>query len=79
MQQSDKPMSKECAVLRDRTLSFVSEGYIVRVMYNTPTLFVSRLVHQYNGNEITITGFPSENWYQQKMNGREVISHAPIC
>lgn len=79
MQTNDKPMSKECAVLRDRALSFVNEGYVIRVMYNTPTLFVSRLVHQYNGNEITITGFPRENWYQQKMNGREVIAHAPIC
>lgn len=73
------PMLKACAVLHDRTTSFFDEGYMLMHEYNTPSLYVARLRHHYNGNEVTITGFPTENWFQQKINGRVVINHQQIC
>lgn len=73
------PFLKECAVLHDRAVSFLDEGYMLMHEYNTPTLYVARLRHHYNGNEITIAGVPTENWFQQKINGRVVINHQQIC
>ena len=73
------PMLKACAVLHDRAASFLDEGYMLMHEYNTPELYVARLRHHYNGNEVTITGFPTENWFQQKNNGRVVINHQQIC
>lgn len=70
---------KECAVLHDRAISFLGEGYMLMHEHNTPTLYVARLRHHFNGNEVTITGFPTENWFQQKVNGRTVITHQQIC
>lgn len=77
----DKPkvQLKACTVLHDRAVSFFDEGYMLMHEYNTPSLYVARLRHHYNGNEVTITGFPTENWFQQKVNGRVVISHQQIC
>ncbi len=75
----NRPMLKACAVLHDRAASFLDEGYMLMHEYNTPTLYVARLRHHYNGNEVTITGFPTENWFQQKNNGRVVINHQQIC
>lgn len=72
-------MLKACAVLRDRTTSFFDEGYMLMHEYNTPSLYVARLRHHYNGNEVTITGYPTENWFQQKINGRVVIKRQQIC
>lgn len=78
MENNERPKLKACAVLEDRTRSFVNDGYIIRVMYSTPTLFVSRLRHRTNGNEITISGSPINNWYQQKTNGKFTVIHDKI-
>lgn len=69
---------KASAVLFDRALSLVNEGYIFRVSSNSPTLTFYKLVHRSNGNEIIIKGSPLDNWFSQSKNGKVVINHQPI-
>lgn len=69
---------KTSAVLLDRALSLVNEGYIFRVLSNSPNLTFYKLVHRSNGNEIIIKGSPLDNWFSQTKNGKVVINHQPI-
>lgn len=69
---------KTSAVLFDRALSLVDEGYIFRVISTSPTLTFYKMVHRSNGNEIVIKGSPLDNWFTQTKNGKVVINHQPI-
>lgn len=69
---------KKSAVLFNRALSLVDEGYIFRVMSNSPSLTIYKLVHRSNGNEIIIKGSPLDNWFTQTKNGKIVINHQTI-
>ena len=69
---------KKSAVLFNRALSLVDEGYIFRVISNSPTLTFYKLVHRSNGNEIVIKGSPLDNWFTQTKNGKVVLNHQPI-
>jgi len=69
---------KKSAVLLNRALSLVDEGYIFRIKSNSPTLTFYKLVHRSNGNEIIIKGSPLDNWFTQTKNGKVVINHQPI-
>ena len=77
--RNNKPeVSKVCAVLRNRTLSLIDEGYVCRVYWNEPELFLARLKHCHNGSEIVISGVPCKNYFSQTRNGRKVIDKQPI-
>lgn len=77
--RNNKPeVSKECAVLKSRTLSLVDEGYVCRVYWNKPELFLARLKHRHNGSEIVISGVPCQNYFSQTRNGQKVIDKQPI-
>lgn len=71
-------VSKECAALKSRTLSLVDEGYACVVYWCKPELFLARLRHHHNGNEIVISGVPCQNYFSQTRNGRKVIDKQPI-
>lgn len=77
--QTNKPeVSKECAVLKNRTLSLVNEGYVCRVYYNKPDMFFASLRHKHNGTEIIISGKPCENYFSQSRNDKMIIVKQPI-
>ena len=76
---NNKPeVSKECAVLKNRTLSLINEGYVLRVYFNKPELFFASLRHKHNGNEIIISGKPCDNYFSQTRNGKAVVVKQPI-
>lgn len=78
LNNNQREASKECVVLRNRTLTLCAEGYMCVVYWNTPELFLARLRHRHNGNEIVISGVPCQNYFSQTRNGQKVIDKQPI-
>lgn len=55
-------------VFEERVSSLVKDGYCKRVDTRLPNLWLVRLKHMSNGNEIVIKGYPIEEVITQQTN-----------
>ena len=68
--------SKLQSVFDERISALVDDRYCVRVRSYTPTLFLARLHHMSNGNDIIIKAFPEVGRLQQYT--KHIMTHDEI-
>lgn len=66
--------SRFTKVFDERVNSLIADGYCKRVDTRLSNLWIVRLRHQMNGNEIVLKGWPSLGFFNQQTNG--VLTHS---
>lgn len=59
----------------ERVSGLIRDRYALRFCNRTPTIWVARLHHMANGNDIVIKAYPNSNELVQLTNHVEVFRH----
>lgn len=67
MKQTNKDIFS--IIFRERFISLLKDGYLLKVSTDTDTLWLRKLRHMTNGNEIILKAYPKTKCITQTTNG----------